>query len=310
MAASEKSEVLVIGSSNTDFVVHTARLPKPGETLLGGSFFTAAGGKGANQAVAAARAGARVTFVCRTGSDDLGKQAQEGLRREDIDTSYMLADPDNPSGVAFILVGAQGENSIVVAPGANATLSPAQLDAAGPAFDRAAICLLQLEIPLATVAHAVGMAAQRGVPVILNPAPACDLPPDILSGVSLLTPNASETETMTGIFPRTEADACRAAEALRRQGVESVLITMGAQGAMLATRSSTVQVPAPKVQPVDTTAAGDAFNGALACALSSGTPLREAVRFANCAGALAVTRRGAQPSLPVRGEIERLLSCA
>ncbi len=301
-------EVLVIGSANTDLVVQTQRLPAPGETLLGGAFFTASGGKGANQAVAAARAGARVTFVARVGSDDFGKEALRGLRRERIDTAYTLADPDLPSGVAFILLDAQGENSIVVASGANAALSPVQLDAAAPAFDRASICLLQLETPLPTVAHAIQLAAERSLPVILNPAPAQKLPPEVLSGLTLLTPNESETETLTGIRPHTEETARQSAEILRNQGVQTVLITLGARGALLVTDRETRRIPAPEVEAQDTTAAGDAFNGALACALGSGAPLKDAVAFANCAGALSVTRRGAQPSLPARAEIEELMA--
>ncbi len=307
MTPSSAPEVLVIGSANTDLVVQTKRLPGPGETLLGGTFFVASGGKGANQAVAAALAGANVTFVACLGDDAFGKQALEGLRQKGIDTTYTLTDPDLSSGVAFILVDAQGENSIVVASGANAALSPVHLNAAAPAFDRAAICLLQLETPLPTVTRAVELAAQRGLRVILNPAPARALPPDILSGLFLLTPNESEAEHLTGIRPHTEETARQSAEILRNRGVESVLITLGARGALLVTGQGARRIPAPRVQVRDTTAAGDAFNGALACALSSGTPLEEAVAFANCAGALAVTRQGAQPSLPSRSEIRELL---
>ncbi len=307
MTAAATPEVLVIGSSNTDLVISTERLPTPGETLLGGAFFRAAGGKGANQAVAAARAGAHVTLVARTGRDGFGQGAIEGLRKEGIDTSCILADPDLASGVAFILVDAQGENSIVVASGANAALSPVQIDAATPAFARADICLLQLETPLETVSHAVGLAAEHNLPVILNPAPARELPPEILSGLFLLTPNESETEILTGIRPHTEDDARQAAKILQDRGVEAVLITLGARGSLLFTARGVHRISTPEVEARDTTAAGDAFNGALACALGSGASLEEAAGFASTAGALAVTRQGAQPSLPTRDQIVDLM---
>ena len=307
MTARCGSEVLVIGSANTDLVVRTDHLPGPGETILGGKFFTAPGGKGANQAVAASRAGARVTFVTRVGRDEFGRRALDGYRREGVNTDYVVEDPDLPSGIAFILVDSHGENSIVVASGANSALSPVQLEAAAPAFDRAAVCLLQLESPLPTVVHAVAMAEERGLHVILNPAPARELPPDALGRLDLLTPNESETEILTGIRPDTVDEARRAAESLRNQGVAAVLITLGSRGALLVDGDGTKTIPAPQVEVQDTTAAGDAFNGGVAAALSQGLLLGEAAAFACCAGALSVTREGAQPSLPFRNEILDLM---
>ncbi len=299
-------QVLVVGSANTDLVVRTGRLPSPGETVLGGTFFSAQGGKGANQAVAAARAGAPVTFVGRIGSDDFGRETLAALARDGIGTEYVIPDPDLPTGVAFILVDENGENTIVVASGANGALSPVQLESSAAAFDRAAICLLQLETPLETVAHAVDLAGEHRVPVVLNPAPAQALPPEVLEGTFLITPNESEAEILTGIRPQSEGQAQRAAEALLNRGVQAVAITLGSRGALLVAEGRSTLIPAPRVDATDTTAAGDAFNGALAASLCRSASLEEAVAFANCAGALAVTQQGAQPSLPRRDEIDRL----
>jgi len=307
MAAPTDAEVLVVGSANTDLVARAERLPRPGETLLGGEFFTSAGGKGANQAVAAARAGARVTFAGRVGDDDMGRRALGGLQAEEIDTTYLTTDPDRPSGVALIVVDRAGENSIVVAPGANAALTPAHLEAASPAFTRARVCLLQLEIPLPAVTCGVSLASKAGAYVILNPAPAQDLSPDALGAVDLVTPNAAETEVLTGIRPDAGDAGTRAAEMLMQRGAGSALITLGAEGSLLVTPSGSRRFAAPRVQAVDTTAAGDAFNGALACEISRGVPLHKAVVFASCAGALAATLPGAQPSLPTRSAIGRLM---
>lgn len=301
------SNVLVIGSSNTDLVAQTPRLPKPGETLLGGSFFMAPGGKGANQAVAAARAGANVTFLARVGQDDFGEQALNGLKAENIDTSHILTDPDLPSGVALILVDEKGENSIVVASGANAALSPVQLDAAENAFQNADICLLQLETPIETVLHATLLAEQFNVPVILNPAPATALPAEIWSKLYLITPNETETQTLTGILPDTAENAREAAHIFFHRGVKNVIITLGARGAYVFTPSHSELIPAPSVSAVDTTAAGDTFNGALAYALTDRRSLVDATQYACVAGALSVTKTGAQPAIPSRTEIDQLL---
>lgn len=301
------SNVLVIGSSNTDLVAQTPRLPQPGETLLGGSFFMAPGGKGANQAVAAARAGANVTFLARVGQDDFGEQALNGLKAENIDTSHILTDPDLPSGVALILVDEKGENSIVVASGANAALSPVQLDAAENAFQNADICLLQLETPIETVLHATLLAEQFNVPVILNPAPATALPAEIWSKLYLITPNETETQTLTGILPDTAENAREAAHIFFHRGVKNVIITMGAKGAYVFTPAHSELISTPSVSAVDTTAAGDTFNGALAYALTDRRSLVDATQFACVAGALSVTKTGAQPAIPSRTEIDQLL---
>lgn len=300
------SHVLVIGSSNTDLVAQTPRLPLPGETILGGHFFTASGGKGANQAVAAARAGAEVTFIARVGQDDFGQQALAVFADEKINTEHIIADPDLPSGVALILVDQNGENSIVVASGANAALSPVQLDAAGDAFSQANVCLLQLETPIETVLHATLLAREHNVPVILNPAPAQRLPDEIWPHLHVLTPNETETEILTGILPDTKEKAQEAAKILKDKGVQNVVITRGAKGA-LAFDDQTHFIAAPAVSVTDTTAAGDAFNGALAVALSTGKNLQEATQFACIAGALTVTKPGAQPAIPTAQEIDQFI---
>ena len=302
-----RARVLVIGSSNTDLIVQSENLPSPGQTVMAETFSTLPGGKGANQAVAAARAGAHVTFVARVGSDAFGLQALRRLEAEGIDTTCVLKDPDLPSGVASILVDGRGENVIAVVPGANAALSPVQIDAAASLFERVSVCLVQLETPLPTVLHAVSLAKENAVPVILNPAPGRKLPPELLSDLFLLTPNETEAEILTGILPDTEETARQGADVLMDLGVENVVITLGARGALLATDRETVMVPAPAVDARDTTGAGDAFNGALAAALFRTRPLAEAVAFANCAGALATTRIGAQSALPREAQIRSLM---
>jgi ribokinase len=299
--------ILVVGSSNTDMIIRLARLPRPGETMLGGKFVTAAGGKGANQAVGAARAGGAVTFIARVGRDMFGDQAMKGFAREGINVDHIVRDKASPSGVALIFVAKDGENCIAVAGGANAQLSPANVKKAKAAFTRASVLVLQLETPLETVQAAADLAAARGVPVILNPAPARPLPDSLLRRVSILTPNETEAELLTGIKVRSDAAAARAAGKLRARGVHTVILTLGARGALVATANHTQRVPGFKVKAVDTTAAGDIFNGALAVALAEGRPLPAAVRFANAAGALSVMKMGAQPSAPTRQEIEQFL---
>ena len=298
--------VLVIGSSNTDLVIRANKLPSPGETVLGGTFFTAAGGKGANQAVAAARAGAQVAFIARTGCDDFGAQALSAYQSEGIDTRWLVSDPNLPSGIAFILVDDRGENSIVVASGANAALLPDQIR--DRAYESAEICLLQLEIPLETVVHATSLAKKNRTRVVLNPAPATDLPTEIWPHLFLITPNQTETEYLTGISPNNKQNIAKAADKLLEKGVQNAIITLGSQGAFLATPDHTLHIPAFKTTPVDTTGAGDAFNGALACALSEKQSLEAAIRFACAAGAIAVGKAGAQPAIPKRDQIDALLT--
>jgi ribokinase len=298
--------IVVVGSSNTDMIIKLARIPRPGETILGGEFSTAAGGKGANQAVAAARAGGKVMFVARVGQDMFGEQAVQGFVGDGINVDYVVRDAASPSGVALIFVAADGENSIAVASGANGKLSPADVAKARAAITSADVLVMQLETPLATVAAAAELAAENGVPVILNPAPAQPLPDSLLKRVAILTPNETEAELLTGIKVENEAGARKAAEALRSKGVKTVLVTLGSRGAYVSGDGIDGMVPGFKVAPVDTTAAGDVFNGALAVALAEGEPLDRAVRFANAAGALSVTRLGDQPSAPRRADIEAL----
>ncbi len=301
------SSILVVGSSNTDMIIKLDRIPRPGETILGGAFVTAAGGKGANQAVGAARAGGQVTFIARVGQDMFGDQAVAGFVKDGINVDYVMRDKTNPSGVALIFVAKDGENSIAVAGGANAKLSPADVRKAKAAFAGAGVLVMQLETPLETVQAAADLAAKAGVRVILNPAPARPLPDKLLKRVSILTPNETEAELLTGIAVKDDASAAVAAAKLRARGVQTVIITLGARGAFVATQSGGQLVPGFKVKAVDTTAAGDIFNGALAAALAEGKLLDLAVRFANAAAAISVTRLGAQPSAPTRREIERFL---
>ncbi|MCS7237702.1 MAG: ribokinase [Thermoguttaceae bacterium] len=303
--ADKSGRVLVIGSSNTDMVVKCSRLPRPGQTVTGGTFVMVPGGKGANQAVAAARLGAKVTFVARVGNDSFGQAAIAGYQAEGIDTSYILRDPEAHTGVALIIVDEQGENLIAVASGANHRLSPEDVRRAAAVFRQADVVLLQLEIPLETVQAAVTLAGEVGVPVILNPAPAFPLPDELLRHVTYLTPNESETEGLTGLSVGDESSAREAARVLRDRGVRHVIITLGPKGALVVGPEEARLVPAYQVQAVDTTAAGDAFSGALAAGLAKGMTLGEAVEYATRAAAISVTRMGAQPSLPTHAEVER-----
>ncbi len=302
-----KKKIVVVGSSNTDMIVKAPHIPRPGETVVGGEFSMAAGGKGANQAVAAARAGGDVTFVARLGDDLFGRQALAGFRRDRIRTKFVFKDKNARSGVALICVGETGENSIAVALGANAKLSPADVEKARKAILSADILMVQLEVPLETVAAAIRIAAGKKVRVILNPAPARALDDDLLRYVSILTPNETETELLTGITIRDDSSLREASEMLLSKGIASVIITLGARGVYIATREVHEFVPAFKVKAIDTTAGGDVFNGTLAVALAERKKLVEAVRFANAAAAISVTRMGAQPSAPWRKEIRTFL---
>lgn len=297
--------IVVVGSVNADMVVKSARIPAPGETVTGGRFVMAAGGKGANQAVAAARLGAEVTLVAKVGQDLFGDQAIENYRREGILTDGILRDPKNATGVALILVDERGENLISVASGANHALSPEEVSQAADRIRSADVLMLQLEIPMETVCRAAHLATEAGVTVILDPAPAAPLPDGLLQNVTYLTPNESEAERLTGIRVTNEASAERAGRQLVAAGARYVLVTLGAKGALLVTAEQCLLIPSQPVTAVDTTAAGDAFNGGLAWALGQGIKLEEAIRWACLTGALSATRLGAQPSLPTREELER-----
>lgn len=303
----QRPRIVVVGSSNTDMVVKAPHIPAPGETVVGGSLVMAAGGKGANQAVTAARLGSQVTFVVRLGRDMFGRQAEEGLRREGIDTSYLVWDERTPSGVALIIVSQEGENSIAVAPGANAEMTPADVERAEDAIAAADVVLVQLEVPMAAVRRAVELAARHRVRVILNPAPAAPVPDDLLAQVSLLTPNQHEAALLAGVKVQGEAGAEQAARALIECGVRSLAITLGKRGALLVEEGRSELIPAYRVDPVDTTGAGDAFNGALAHMWAQGKSLREAVLYANAVAALATTVMGAQPSLPYAEKVAAFL---
>lgn len=296
-------KILVIGSSNTDMVIKTHSFPVPGETILGGRFLMNAGGKGANQAVAAARLGGMVTFVGKIGDDIFGKQAVQQLEDEGINVNYVAVDPENPSGVAMITVDRNAENTIVVAPGSNGTLSPADFNRALPELLDAEFVLLQLEIPIPTVEYIARIAAQNRKKVILNPAPAAELSDELLQNLYIITPNETEAELLTRIKVIDAQSAMKAATALHEKGVEIVIITMGATGAFLLNNGESELIKAPKVEAVDTTAAGDTFNGALIVALSEGKTIQESIAFANKAAAISVTRIGAQSSVPYRSEI-------
>lgn len=296
--------ILVVGSSNTDMVIKTNHLPRPGETVLGGTFFMNPGGKGANQAVAIARLGGMVSFICKTGSDIFGHQSQQLFEEEGIDTSYIFSDPKNPSGVALITVDSHAENCIVVASGANANLLPSDLEKAEEAIEQAELILMQLEIPMDTVEFVAETARKRNKRVILNPAPAQPLSAVLLSRLYMITPNETEAEMISGVKITDEVSAREAAQVIRKMGVENVIITLGSKGALVYSDHMVELVPAVQVEAIDTTAAGDVFNGALTVALSKGRDLKEAVGFACKASAISVTRVGAQSSAPYRNEVD------
>jgi ribokinase len=300
--------VVVIGSTNTDLTVRAPRIPAPGETVLGSHLQTTAGGKGANQAVASARAGGEVVLVTAIGDDGFGDSALEDFVREGIDVGLIRRVPGTPSGVALIVVDDRsGENAITVAPGANLALTPHDVELVAGLLEPDDVVLLQLEIPLETVEAAARLAAGRGARVILNPAPACALPDPLLAHVSVLTPNEAEAHELSGVAGRDDAALSRAAAALRARGVSDVLITLGARGVFASTADASELVPGFPVAAVDTTAAGDVFTGALAVAILERRGLRDAIRFACAAAAISVTRPGAQASAPRRDEIEMFL---
>ena len=294
-----KAKVVVIGSSNTDMTIKGDRLPKPGETVLGGEFRMGPGGKGANQAVAARRLGADVSFICKVGRDIFGDNAISGYQKEGIDCSRILRS-DKASGTALILVDGNAENCIAVAPGANADLTPEDVDSVADVIRSADYLILQLESPVESVLRAAKIAHEAGVYVILNPAPACHLPEELFGYISLITPNQTESALLSGVEDNLDA----AVERLMQLGVKDVVVTLGSKGSLVISEGAKTLVPSLKVKAVDTTAAGDTFCGALCVALSEGCSLVDAAGFATKASALTVQKMGAQDSIPFRSDIK------
>jgi ribokinase len=295
--------VVVVGSVNMDLVARTPRLPVPGETVSGETFSTLPGGKGANQAVAASRLGAPTAFIGCVGDDAFGATLRDGLQADRIDCRGLRVVPGVSSGVALIVVDRDGRNGIVIVPGANGELAPADVDRHEPLLAGARIVVLQLEVPLGTVEHAVARARALGALVVLNPAPARPLPPALLAGVDVLVPNELEAAALTGLPVRSVEDAVAAGQRLRQAGPRTVLVTLGARGVVAVTAEGAQHHPAPVVTAVDSTAAGDTFIGGLCVGLVEARPLEEAIRFAQAAAAVSVTRFGAQPSIPRRDEV-------
>lgn len=296
-------KIVVIGSSNTDMVIKAERLPVAGETVIGGQFMMNPGGKGANQAVAVARMGGCVSLVTKTGNDLFGRQSIELYNIEDIKTDFVFSDMKAPSGVALISVDASGENCILVAPGANGTLSVNDIEKARNEIENACILLMQLEIPMETVEYAAEIAAAKGVKVILNPAPAQVLSSNLLKNLYIITPNKSEAELLTGIKVTDSDSARNAADIISSKGINTVVITLGSKGAFIKEGDQYYEIEAEKVQAIDTVAAGDTFCGTLCVGLSEGMTVVEAVKLACKASAITVMRMGAQSSIPYRSEV-------
>lgn len=296
-------KIIVIGSSNVDMVVRTSHLPAPGETILGGEFFMNQGGKGANQAVAIKRLGGNLIFMAKLGNDVLGRQSVGYFKKEGIDTRYIAFDEDSASGVALNSVDDHAENSIVVASGANMLLNEQDVDKMLEEMCEGDILLMQLEIPLQTVEYAARKAFGKGVKVVLNPAPARSLPKELFRHLYMVTPNRIEAEMLTGIKIANDADVEKVAEEICAMGVKNVIITLGSKGCLIREEGVSYRIDAFKVEPVDTTAAGDTFNGALCVGLSEGMDLKQAAVMASKASSIAVTRMGAQSSIPYREEL-------
>lgn len=301
------ANIVIVGSFNTDLTAYTERMPRPGETVNGRKFVIGPGGKGSNQAVAAARLGAQVTFVGRVGQDVFGDLALRTWKEEGVNTDFVIRDPENVTGVAPIWVDDSGENSIIVVLGANLAVSRADVDAAARAIAQADVVLTQLEIDYDTVGYALKVAKDAGVRTILNPAPAGKVAPETLALADFMTPNETELEALTG---KPGAPVEEAARSLLTAAGQTVVVTLGARGAQYVQRDGAALVPAYTVNVVDTTGAGDAFNGGLAVALAEGKDLKDAIAFANATAALCVTRPGTAPSMPRRDEVEALLAAA
>jgi ribokinase len=301
------NKVTVVGSFMYDLVTTASRRPKTGETLIGDSFGMFLGGKGANQAIAASRAGASVTMVGRLGNDLFGDQFLEKFSEEGIKTDFVIQDTENGTGVGMPLIDASGDNSIVIIPQANMALTVENIDKAESVIADSDVLVLQCEVPMEANKRAAEIANKNDTLVILNPAPACEIPDAILSLMDLLTPNETETEILTGMPTHSNEQAIEAAHNLLSKGIETVILTLGSRGSFLLTEKMGKRIPAYSVDVIDTTAAGDAYSGALAASLAQGTHIEEAVKIANAAGALAATKLGAEPSLPTKKAIDQLL---
>ncbi|WP_212995084.1 ribokinase [Elizabethkingia argenteiflava] len=298
-------KIIVLGSCNTDMLVHTHRLPAPGETIMGGDFIMTPGGKGANQAVAASRLGGEVTFITKIGNDIFGRQSLEVFKRENINTNFIFSDAEHPSGVALITVDKDAENCIVVAPGANKTLSKEDIDQCREIIESATILLMQLEIPIETVEYAAKIAYNAGVKVILNPAPASFLSTRLLQNIHILIPNIIEAEVISGVKISDGETAKKAADIIHQKGVGTIIITLGKFGVLLKEKGGYYNIPIEsKIKAVDTTGAGDTFCGAICVGILEGMSMVESVGFANTAAGISVTRAGAQLSIPYRKEVE------
>ncbi|SMG54516.1 ribokinase [Cedecea sp. NFIX57] len=300
-------KLVVLGSINADHILNLEHFPTPGETVTGQGYQVAFGGKGANQAVAAGRSGADIAFIACVGDDDTGSRVCKQLASDNIDTSPISTIKDEATGVALIFVNGAGENVIGIHAGANAALTPKLVEAQQQKIAVASALLMQLESPLESVLAAAKIAHQHQTKVILNPAPACELSDELLSLLDMITPNETEAEKLTGVRVENDADAAKAAEVLHGKGIDTVIITLGSRGVWLSEKGHGKRVPGFKVKAVDTIAAGDTFNGALVTALLEEKPMEDAVQFAHAAAAIAVTRKGAQPSVPWRKEIDEFL---
>jgi ribokinase len=299
--------IVVVGSSNIDLRIKTKKMPSPGETVLGGSFDKFSGGKGANQAIAIARWGRKVTFISKIGNDSFGKEVIELYKKDNINTEYIFIDKVSPTGVALIMVDEKGENIISVASGANATLSIENINSIIREIEVASIILMQLEIPLQTVEHIAKIAADKNIKVVLNPAPMTNLSDDLLSSLYAIIPNKIEAEWLSGIKIVDWNTAKRAADLISRKGVEVVVITLGAKGAIIKEKNCYHEIPGIKVQAVDTTAAGDTFCGVFTVGLSEGMSVKDSVEMATKAASICVTREGAQSSIPFRKELTKII---
>jgi ribokinase len=300
----EIPKIIVVGSLHMDFTVKARTIPRIGETILGDELKVSPGGKGANQAVAAAKLGANVTMIGRVGADIFGRNLIKNAKRHNIDTKYVIHDPEARTGLALIMVDRKGNNIIAVAPGADSKCCKEDMDRADSVIKSSDVLLAQLETPLLAVEHAINKAFQCGVKVILNPAPGCKLPERLLRKVDILTPNEREAEVLSGVHVTDLNSARKAAAKILKMGTKNVVLTMGKEGALIAREEKTVHAKSPKVNPVDTTGAGDTFCGALAVAISRGKDIDEAVIYANSAGALSTTKMGAQEAMPTQKELE------